>query len=934
MGEHTMMSNDLPRIPTATYRVQFHAGFTFRDALGLLDYLQELGISDLYSSPYFQASPTSTHGYDVSDHNRINPAIGDASDFRALASGLRERGMGQLLDFVPNHMGIGESLNRWWMEVLEDGVNSPYASYFDIDWNTGKESLAQRVLLPVLGDRYGKVLENGELKIAFKDGGFLLTYFDTKLPIRPATYSAILRKALGHLPEELVTRLEEVIAPFEGLSHHADPAAGKLAAKGGLAALAEREPRVGEAIEQALVGFAGEVGNPKSFDAMHELLEGQAYRLAYWRVAAEEINYRRFFDINTLAAIRVEIPEVFEAAHALVFELLARGDVTGLRIDHIDGLWNPREYLQRLQERYGQLRGQADQPAGLYLVVEKILDLTRERLPCDWPVHGTTGYEFANQIVQFLVNAPAEKRMTATYRRFSGLTETFDDLFYEKKARTTVFSLNSEIMALGRMLDEISEMHRHYRDLTRNTLVFAIREVMACFPVYRTYVTEDGQVSPEDEKVVLRAVSAARRKNPGVEKAVFDFLRNLLLLRLGEDLTPQQRETHLRFVMKFQQCSGPVMAKGVEDTAFYIYNRLIALNEVGGNPGHFGIEAKDFHRLNAERLESCPHTLLATSTHDTKRSEDVRMRIAAISEFPDLWRQALRRWAKWNRNHRRKIGGEMAPSRNEEYLIYQTLLGAWPLGEWDAESREDFKGRIQQYLTKALKEAKINSSWTEPNEEWEKAVSDFVEAVLDERRSGEFLADFVQFAEKIQAAGAMNSLTQTILKCTLPGVPDFYQGTELWDLSLVDPDNRRPVDYARRAELLREVKSSDPLDLMGDWKSGRMKLFLIQRLLHLRHDHAQFFQKASYEAVEVEGSRARHVVAYRRAWEGKELLIVVPRLTGEWSFPFGGEVFKDLSLEPGQGGPYRNVVTGETVAGVASLETLLGRLPFGVFFSE
>lgn len=927
------MSNDLPRIPTATYRVQFHAGFTFRDALGLLDYLQELGISDLYSSPYFQASPTSTHGYDVSDHNRINPAIGDASDFRALASGLRERGMGQLLDFVPNHMGIGESLNRWWMEVLEDGVDSSYASYFDIDWNTGKEALAQRVLLPVLGDRYGKVLENGELKLVFKDGAFSLAYFDTRLPIRPATYPVILRQALALVSADAASQLAGVVSAFEGLSHHADPAEGKLAAKAGLAALAASDSSVRDAIERALNEFAGEAGNPKSFDAMHDLLEGQAYRLAYWRVAAEEINYRRFFDINTLAAIRVEIPEVFEAAHALVFELLARGDVTGLRIDHIDGLWNPKEYLCRLQERYAQLRGQSEKPDGLYLVVEKILDLTRERLPGDWAVHGTTGYEFSNQIVQFLVNAPAEKRLTRTYQKFTGFTESFADLFYEKKARTTVFSLNSEITALARMLDEISEMHRHYRDFTRNTLTLAVREVMACFPVYRTYVTEDGQVSSDDEKVVLRAISAARRKNPSVEKAVFDFLRNLLLLRLGEDMTPQQRAIHLRFVMKFQQCSGPVMAKGVEDTAFYIYNRLIALNEVGGNPGHFGIEAKDFHRLNAERLESCPHTLLATSTHDTKRSEDVRMRIAAISEFPDLWQRALKRWAKWNRKLKRKIGGEVAPSGNEEYLIYQTLIGAWPFEELDGKGRDEFRKRIQQYLTKALKEAKVNSSWTEPNEEWENAVSDFIAGVLDVERNGAFLSDFAEFSEKTQAAGAMNSLTQTVLKCTLPGVPDFYQGTEIWDLSLVDPDNRRPVDYARRIELLREVKVGAPAEFLADWKSGKMKLFLIQRLLHFRREHAEFFRHAAYEEVEVRGSRARHVIAYRRIWNGRELLVVAPRLSGGCAFPVGGEFFDDANVSLGEG-TYLNLLTGEKVDSALPLANLLGQLPFGVFFRE
>lgn len=924
------MKNERARIPTSTYRLQFHAGFTFRDALAILDYLKELGISDVYSSPYFQASPESTHGYDVSDHNRMNPAIGDASDFRALASGLRERGMGQVLDFVPNHMGIGESLNRWWMEVLEDGVASPYASYFDIDWNPGKETLAQRVLLPILGGRYGQVLEKGELKPVFQKGVFFLTYFQTRLPLDGVTYPVILREALAGLPEEMSRELRTVISDFARLANLPDREAGKIAAKNKLGELVEREPEVSEAIQRALQGFEGEEGNAGSFDRLHALLEAQNYRLAYWRVAAEEINYRRFFDINTLAAIRVEIPEVFDAAHALVFELLARGDVTGLRIDHIDGLWNPREYLQRLQDRYAQIRGLEKGSEGLYLVVEKILDLTRERLPSDWPTHGTTGYEFANQVVQFLVDAGGEKRMDRVYRKFTGETETFADLFYEKKSRTTVFSLNSEIMALGRMLDEISEMHRNYRDFTRNTLTFAVREVMACFPVYRTYVTEDGFVAPEDEKVILRAISAARRKNPAVEKPVFDFLRNLLLLRLGEGLTPEQRGVHVRFVMKFQQCSGPVMAKGVEDTAFYIYNRLAALNEVGGNPGCFGIKAREFHRLNAERQESFPYTLLATSTHDTKRSEDVRMRIAVLSEIPGRWLQALKRWAKMNRRLRGRVGGEWAPSRNEEYLLYQTLVGAWPLEPMDAAAREDFINRIQQYMTKALKEAKVNSSWTEPNEEWERAVLDFIEAILSEGKSREFLEDFSAFCGQIQWVGAMNSLTQVTLKCTLPGVPDFYQGTELWDFSLVDPDNRRAVDYGLRRSLLSGLDADEPTALLEDWRSGRIKLFLIQRLLRLRAEHAAFFRNATYEPVKVVGSQADRLIAYKRRWNGQELVVVAPRLSGVFeSFPIG-DVWQGCEVASDVG---RNVLTGEQPAS-REVSGLLGRLPLGVFFRE
>jgi (1->4)-alpha-D-glucan 1-alpha-D-glucosylmutase len=913
-----------PRIPSSTYRLQFHAGFTFREAQDILDYLRELGITDIYASPYFQAAPDSTHGYDVADHNRINPAIGDHSDFQALCSRLREYGMGQILDFVPNHMGIGESLNSWWMDVLEDGLASPYARYFDIDWHPGKEALADRVMLPILGDRYGRVLENGDFSLSFVNGGFFLRYFETRLPLRPRSYPFILRRVLSELDGERSETLREIIGTLS------DPAA-KTRVKARLKELAETDPNIASAIDRALRHLEGSPASPESFDGLHELLEHQVYRLSYWRVAAEEINYRRFFDINTLAAIRVEIPEVFEAAHQLVFELLAQGHVTGLRIDHIDGLWDPRRYLQRLQENYGRLVG-ANDPRGLYLVVEKILDVTGETLPSDWPVHGTTGYEFANQVVQGLTNAAAEKRITRFYERFTGMSSDFSTLVYEKKKQTMQNSLGSEIAALGRMLDELSEMHRQFRDYTRNILTTAVREVMACFPVYRTYVNDDGTFSAEDEKNVLRAMSAARRRNPSTEKAVFDFLRSVLLLRLPDGLSEEQREAHFRFVRKFQQCSGPVMAKGLEDTAFYIYNRLAALNEVGGNPGLFGIGLKKFHSLNQARLRNTPHSLLATSTHDTKRSEDVRMRMVAISELAAEWRDAVKRWSKLNKKHHTLVAGESAPSRNEEYLLYQTLLGAWPLQPQD---HEGFTGRIQAYMTKAIKEAKINSSWTEPNEEWENAVTSFVERILDPETGASFLNDFRPFAERIARLGALNSLTQTILKCTSPGVPDFYQGTEIWDFSLVDPDNRRPVDYSVRRALLEKISSVPLESLLEDWTSGAIKLAVIRAVLHFRREHAEFFRQADYTPLAVTGKFRQHVIAFSRRHAGRELIVVVPRLSAVFSsFPLG-ESWEDTAVEHEAGGfdlMARREVTAAT--GHLPLATLFASLPFAVLTRE
>ena len=906
-----MSEQQIPRIPSATYRLQFHAGFTFRDALEILDYLEELGISDVYSSPYFQASPTSTHGYDVADHNRLNPAVGDASDFHAFTRGLKERSMGQVLDFVPNHMGIGESLNAWWLETLEDGIASPYARYFDIDWQSGKESLADRVLLPILGDRYGRVLENDEFRLSFQEGAFVLHYYDTRLPINPRTYPLILRGSLRALEGEDLDLMREVIAMFGSLGRTAGDSETKQKAKKRLSEIAER-PQIRQSIDFALKSFEGTKGDTASYDALHELLEGQYYRLSYWRVAAEEINYRRFFDINTLAAIRIEIPEVFEAAHHLVFELLARGDVTGLRIDHIDGLWNPREYVQRLQDRVGGM-GPTDHEKPLYLVVEKILEVAREELPADWPIYGTTGYEFANQAVQVLVDSRNQKAFDRLYSRFIDEELVYSELVYEKKKLAMDMLLRSEVSTLGRRLNELSELHRDFRDLTLNTLTHAVEEVIACFPVYRTYTREDGVVSQEDEKVILRAIVAARRRNPSIEKAVFDFLRGVLLLKLPERLTDEQRKAHVDFVMRFQQCSGPVMAKGLEDTTFYIYNRLVALNEVGGNPGMFGISIEDFHRMNQERAGHWPHCMLATSTHDTKRSEDARMRLVALSEIPEDWNAAIRAWSKMNRRHRTKIDDAIAPSPNEEYLLYQALAGIWPVGGLDDTSRETVASRLQEYMMKALKEAKVNSSWTEPNAAWEEAVMRFITAILDPGMGQEFQASFSGFASRLARLGAYNSLVQTVLKCTSPGVPDFYQGTEVMDFSLVDPDNRRPVDYSLRRRLLDEVSQADPTDLMSRVEDGRMKLFTIRRLLRFRREQRSVFADGNYQPLEVRGPLQQRLIAYKRAHTQGEIVICVPRFFAALGDSPRGHVWEGNHIEGVESGTWQNLLTDATM---------------------
>lgn len=901
-------------VPAATYRFQFHRGFPFARATELLDYLRELGISDVYSSPFFQSGAASTHGYDVADHNRINPELGGEEAYERFVSALHARGMGHLLDFVPNHMGISEPINRWWMDVLENGPMSLYEGYFDIEWHPLKQELENKVLLPILGERYGRVLESGDFRLSMEGGGFFLRYHQTKLPLNPRTYPVILELAAAKLGtewgQEVLDELLSVSSALGGLPDRAPGSHEKTAlrarekevCKRRLSRLIADAPVVASAVAQTLKELEGRVGDPASFDALHQLLSSQVYRLAYWRVAAEEINYRRFFDVNTLAAIRTEIAEVFEASHERVFRMIEKGEITGLRIDHIDGLWNPQVYLERLRERCPA------QP--IYLLVEKIL-ARDERLPSHWPVDGTTGYEFASELTGLLVDPASEQQFTQFYASFAEDTR-LEDLVYEKKLLITRMAMASEVVALGGMLNRLSENNRHYRDFTLNQLTAAVRETIACFPVYRTYVSRGDSVSDEDRLIVLRSVRKARSRNPSIDKPIFDFLAKMLLLEIPSGTTPQEWDEQIRFALKFQQCTGPVMAKGLEDTTFYIYNRLVALNEVGGEPGRFGMSLEHFHARCVERHERFPHTLLATSTHDTKRSEDVRARLAALSEFPDEWRKVVTKAVVANAGHKAEIDGHHAPSPNEEYLLYQTLAGAWPLQSLSDETRPAFVQRIQEYMVKALKEAKINSSWIEPNEEWEKATQQFVASILDPVKGKKFLQSFVPFVERLAPVGIANSLAQLVLKCTTPGVPDFYQGCEVWDFSLVDPDNRRPVDYAVRSQLLASLPGREPSELLADWRSGAVKLFVMQKLLRLRAEFPLLFRSGTHEPMGVRGSHADRVVAFMRAHEGVRTAVIVPRHTAPLGFPATGRVWKHTSVEL-PAGRWRDGFTGREV---------------------
>ena len=955
------MNPDHPRIPSSTYRLQFNREFTFAQAREIVPYLHALGISDCYASPYFQARAESLHGYDITDHNQLNDAIGSRAEYDAWVAELHARAMGQMLDFVPNHMGIVEPGNLWWADVLENGPSSFYAPYFDIDWHPLKSGLRGKVLLPILGDQYGRVLERGELVVHFESGRFFLRYFEHEFPIAPGTYRHVLQIALeqlsAHQAEEFYAELQSILTALEYLPRRTETDPERIAErtrekeiiKRRLERRCQEAPEVQAAIEKALTIINGQPGDARSFDGLDEMLNEQSYRLAFWRVAAEEINYRRFFDVNDLAAIRMEVPEVFEATHQLLLELVGTGAVTGLRIDHPDGLYLPQEYISKLQGRCAeglQAEGRASASPGLavaspsrraiYLVVEKILSGT-EQLRSDWLVHGTTGYDFMNDAIGVLVDGSAERAITSTFHKFIGHTLQFGHLVYAKKRLVMRLSLANDVNVLGAMFDRLSEKNRWYRDYTLDTLTLAVRETIACFPVYRTYLAPDRPVNDADREVIERAVAAAKRRNPALEESVFNFLRDILLFRFPENLSEEERADHVHFVLKFQQSTGPIMAKGLEDTVFYIFNRLAALNEVGGEPQRFGLDVEAFHRRNAERQAHWPAALLATSTHDTKRSEDVRARMVAIAERPEEWRRSLGRWRTLNKRWKKSVDENEAPDANEEYLLYQILLGTWPLEpfrELSAAARGAYVARIQQYMAKALKEAKLKTSWVQPNELWDSAVMDFVAQILDPAPRNRFLESFIPLAEEVARTGAINALAQTLLKLTSPGVPDIYQGNEIWDFSLVDPDNRRPVDYARRQAMLDSLAGATPEDLLGNWTDGRIKLFLTQRLLTFRRDHAALFRDGRYTPLSLTGSRADCCIAFTREHEGHSIIVLAPRLSSRVGFPAIGPAWGDTAVNlPAGFTAGRDLFTSETKEeknSALALAEAFARLPFAV----
>jgi (1->4)-alpha-D-glucan 1-alpha-D-glucosylmutase len=948
------------RLPESTYRMQFHAGFTFRDALAVVPYLHDLGVTHLYASPYFKAQPGSTHGYDIVDYASVNPEIGSDAELALLTRCLSEHGMGQIVDFVPNHMGVGSSDNAWWNDVLEHGRRSRFASFFDIAWRASpRPELVDKILLPVLGEPYGDVLESGGLTLSFRDDSFFVSYQERAFPLTPSSYAFVLEHRLEEWAikidgpgEPAIRELKSILdaihrlAPFSetetqtAAAYHDEQQAIKLR----LGALAAQSDTARGFIDENVAIFNGKAGDPRSFDLIDQLLEQQCYRLAYWRVAPDEINYRRFFDVNGLAALKMEREDVFEAANGLVLAWAAQGALDGIRIDHPDGLFDPKQYFERLEQHYvlacarqafatddalqghhwedvqGLIRrelasgdsGPAETARGplLYVVAEKIL-ATGESLCENWTVHGTTGYEFLNEVNGLFVDESGRDPLSRLYRSLASDETRFPELAYRKKRLILDVSLSSELHMLTSQLDRLAQRSRRSRDFTFNTLRLALAEVIASFPVYRTYIDDSGPHAG-DRQFVETAVRRASFRNPLLSRRVFGFIRDILIGQPPEEFSESDCAERRLFAGSFQQVTSPVAAKGVEDTAFYVDNRLISLNEVGGDPDRFGNPPRSLHTFNQLRQSKWPHALSPLSTHDTKRSEDVRARINILSEVPQEWAEGVERWTRQNEPCRQPVGDTIAPDANEEYLLYQTLMGAWPLEPYSENEFGEFVQRIQAYARKALHEAKVHSSWLNPNIEYDDAVIEFLRRILDENRNQEFLDDFRTLNRRVSRFGLLNSLSMTLLKLASPGVPDTYQGSELWDFSLVDPDNRRPVDYPKRQRLLEKLKGeihaagSDLRglcrDLAASMEDGRIKLYIHLRALQFRRSHPGLLSAGQYRPANGTGPKAEHVFAFARSAGQVQTLAAVPRLwTRLLSDPFrppaGRDLWEDTWLE-------------------------------------
>jgi (1->4)-alpha-D-glucan 1-alpha-D-glucosylmutase len=926
-------------VPVSTYRLQLRKEFPFDAARAILPLLDTRGITHCYCSPLLMSAPGSTHGYDVNDYHRIDAELGGRAGFDEFSKALQSRGMGVVLDFVPNHMGIHGSSNRWWQDVLECGRNSPHADFFDIDWGETSQGGSPRVLVPVLGDQYGAVLESGNLAVAYEDGAFSVRYYEHRFPVSPATYEKLLNgvAARRECSDAAREKLRTIATAFGSLplNRGADEPIGRRPRnelKAQLAALHDADDSVRRALAGYLQTLNGSNDDPRSRDALDEILSEQHYRLAHWKTGAHEVNYRRFFAIDTLIGLRMENPNVFHETHRLVAGLLKEGLLSGLRIDHIDGLRNPLEYLQRLQDLHAKDGQPAKHP--LYVVVEKILE-RHEELAREWPTHGTTGYEFIQQLSGIFVAPSAGPKFDAMYRDFTGENEAYQDLVYTNKRLVLEEMFANAVLQLTNHLANLVSSDRSWRDLTRFELNVAVREIMAALHVYRIYRRFGEECRPEDVRVVEQACAEAIRRNPRQDPQPFHFVRDVLVgLYPPKHASAEYRDELLRWVLTWQQYTGAIMAKAVEDTTFYVYNRFIALNEVGGDPSAFGGTVQEFHDQNRRRLETVPHTMLTTSTHDTKLGEDVRARLYALSEIPDEWRDWVYRWRAMNIRFKTEVNGRLAPDANEEYRLYQTLLGCWPTEPFEPD--DAFRERIREHLRKATNEAKRNTQWLHPNERWLAACDRFVDSILSPVSAGDFLAEFSVRAQRLAHLGMVNSLAQVVLKTTVPGVPDFYQGSEFWNLTLVDPDNRRLVEWQPREAVVPQLPQTSWRELLRNWRDGVIKFRVTAELLRFRRKFPAVFQEGSYVPLTLTGRFAESAIAFAREHETGVAITIVPRLTAALGVPPLGLVWEDTAVRlPGKGVEWHDVLTGRTASGEQLLlADLFGELPLAVLFSE
>lgn len=915
-------------VPRATARLQFHRGFTLDDAVPLVPYLARLGVSHLYASPILKARPGSTHGYDIVDHGQINPELGGEPALRRLVAALHGAGMGLILDIVPNHMGVGGADNAWWLDLLEWGRQSPYAAFFDIDWEPPDRGLHNRLLAPFLGAPYGEALASGDLRLRFEreTGKFFAQYWEHRFPIAPQHYHHVLQAAGDG-------RLVPLAGAFGRIGlHQRDRAAARAQAAVAWEALREAAatPEGHAGLEAALAAF--DPATEEGRDRLHRLLERQHYRLAWWRAAADEINWRRFFDIISLAGLRAELPEVFDATHDLVLRLYATGVIDGFRIDHVDGLADPRGYCRKLHRRMQALRPEREP----LIWVEKIL-APFEALHTDWMVQGTTGYDFMDEAAGVLHDPAGEAPLTALWTEAAGRTGSFEEEAREARRQILRDNLASELNATAAVFKRVANRDLVTRDFTLTALRRALTEVLVHVPVYRLYITPGGR-SAEDRRILAWALAGARRTVRATERPLLELLDAWLGGEAPRSLPPSLRQERLAAAVRFQQLSAPVAAKSVEDTAFYRYGRLLSRNEVGADPARFAVTPAAFHAAAKARARNFPHALLATATHDHKRGEDVRARLAVLSEIPEEWAAALRRWTRLNAALKREVDGARAPDAADEAMLYQTLVGAWPLGlsPADEEGVAAFQARVAAWQEKAVREAKRRSEWAVPNEAYEAACRDFLAGVLAPDRPSQLRGEIAAMAARIAPAGAVNGLAQLLLRCAAPGVPDLYQGCEFWDLSLVDPDNRRPVDWAARREAL--AAAAAPQELLAQWQDGRVKQTVLARALALRAARPSVFAEGDYLPLAAEGPAAAHVLAFARRWRGETVVAVATRLPaarlGARALPlvppeeWGGTGL--VLPRNGQGGTWRDALTGvwlDAGPGPVRLDEILARLP-------